>query len=417
MKTEMKSIKTLADFYKSMRLLHEIRVKIVSKITNSEILNMKDLKSLEQIKDQLLAIPKKKDLFKLKTIQGQSILLELDYELGELERDNVFLKHGYKALKQYMCKIHNNYLEDVNRGLDFLKRHQYKHFVTDRDGTISNYCGRYQSSVQPIYNALCLSEFAKTIEGQSIILTSAPLLDMGLADISVQPENEYILAGSKGREILINGKKQVYPIAETEQQKLDELNYAIDSLLKNEEYATFKYIGSGLQHKFGQTTLARQDKNNSILDEKSLALKKKIESLLNDLDPNEQFFSLEDTGKDLEIMLKIKSDKDNLEEFDKGHGLKFIMNHLDENIQNQRVLICGDTASDVHLITAAQDLGAIVTTVFVTEDETLKNSVKSICKDSFFVSSPDVLIYMFFKYSKHNQSWKNPLSLFLSLIN
>lgn len=410
------SIKTLAEFYTCMRLLREARAKIVNAINESETVDVKDLKYLEQIKIKLEDIPKKEEFFELKTNQGKSITLELDYELSELKKDDIFLKHGHKALKEHMCKIHKNYEEEVNNGFDFLKQYSFKHFVTDRDGTVSNYCGRYQSSIQPIYNALCLSELKKAIEGRCIILTSAPLLDIGLADVSVQPEGEYILAGSKGRELLLDHEKHTYPIEEHQQQKLDELNEAIDKLLEIEEFTSFRFIGSGLQHKFGQTTLARQDKNHSISEKKSLNLKQNIEDLLQKLDPDATIFSLEDTGKDLEIMLKIKSYKNNLEEFDKGNGLKFIMKHLGEDLRNENILICGDTASDVPLISAAQELGANVTSVFVTEDESLKDLVRVKCNDSFFVSSPDVLIYMLYKYSKHQISW-NPLSLFLSLIN
>lgn len=410
------SIKTLFEFYRSMHDLKGIRQKIIDRINTGDTINVIDLKKLDEIKLQLEDIPKKEDQFVLKTNQGQAILLELDYELSELQKDDIFLKHGFIALEEHLSKLHHNFRDQVEAGLTFLKRHGYKHFVTDRDGTVSNYCGRYQSSIQPIYNAVCLSDFTKNVEGRSIILTSAPLFDIGLADISIQPEEEFILAGSKGREMLVDNQKKVYPIAEEEQEKLDQLNEAIEELLKHKEYATFRYIGSGLQYKFGQTTLARQDKNGSISNKKSQSFKEKIQELLHDLDPDNQFFSLEDTGKDLEIMLNIKSGNNELEEFDKGHGLKFIFDQLNENINNERVLICGDTASDVPLISAAQELGATVTSVFVTDDDALKKSVKSICKDSFFVSSPDILIYMLFKYSKNQNSW-NPLSIFLSLIN
>lgn len=409
-------IKTLAEFYTCMQLLQQARAKIVNAINVSDTIDVKDLKYLEQIKINLEDIPRNGNLYELKTSQGKSIELELDYELHELRKDDIFLKHGHKALKDHMCKIHKNYEQEVNDGFEFLKKHSFKHFVTDRDGTITNYCGRYQSSIQSIYNALCLSEFKKAIDGRSIILTSAPLQDIGLADVSIQPEGEFILAGSKGRELLLDYKKHTFPIEEHQQRKLNELNEAIDKLLEREEFSSFRYIGSGLQHKFGQTTLARQDKNNSISAKKSQELKNSIENLLQKLDPSNSYFSLEDTGKDLEIMLKINSGTNNLEEFDKGHGLKFIMKHLDEDIRNESLLICGDTASDVPLITAAQHLGAGVTSVFVTEDENLKDLVKAKCKDAFFVSSPDVLIYMLYKYSKHQNSW-NPVNLFLSLVS
>jgi predicted RNA-binding protein len=401
MRSDTMNILALSDFYKSMRFLKETRQSIMSTVKEEESINTKDLKALEEIKQKLEGIPKKGKFFELKTEQNEVITLELDYELSELKKDEIFLKYGHDALEEYLAKIHKNYNQDIQEGLDFLKPYNFKHFVTDRDGTISNYCGRYQSSIQPVYNAICLSKFREVIEGKAIILTSAPLFEIGLADVSIQPKDEYILAGSKGREMLMDNKKYTYPIPDEQQEKLDILNHAIEELLLSKKYASFKFIGSGLQYKFGQTTLARQDKNNSISEEKSLQLKTEIESLLQELDPEKSFFSLEDTGKDLEIMLNVNSHAEKLEEFDKGHGLNFIVKHLGEALKNETVLVCGDTHSDIPLITSAQDLGANVISIFVTDDEGLKRNVRAVCKSSFFVSSPDVLVYMLFKYSKN----------------
>jgi hydroxymethylpyrimidine pyrophosphatase-like HAD family hydrolase len=414
--SELTTTQTLTDFYENMRLLHKIRTSILNSILNSETISIKDLISLERIKHALEDIPKENGKYKLQSGQGADIFLELDYELGELKKDNIFLKYGHRALKKHMTKIHPDYLKEVDDGLNFLKKYEFEHFITDRDGTVSNYCGRYLSSIQSIYNALSLSEFSKTIQGRCIILTSAPLLNNGLKEVSIQPENEYILSGSKGREIIINGKNHTLPIKENEQQKLDELNQQISKLLNQQEFSVFRHIGSGYQQKFGQITLARQDKNNSIAQHKSLELKQNVLNIVDKIDPEKIYFGVEDTGQDLEIMLKVKSDNNQLKEFDKGNGLKFIMQELNENIDNRTVLICGDTASDVPMLKAAQELGAEVVSVFVTKDESLKSSVRSICKQSYFVSSPDALIYMLFKYSKRQDSW-NPLSLFLSLVN
>ena len=51
----------------------------------------------------------------------------------------------------------------------------FHNLITDRDGTINNYCGRYKSSVQSAYNSIFLSRFATDCCQNSIILTAAPL--------------------------------------------------------------------------------------------------------------------------------------------------------------------------------------------------------------------------------------------------
>jgi thioredoxin reductase len=89
---------------------------------------------------------------------------------------------------------------------------------------------------------------------------------------------------------------------------------AIEELLEKPEFSPFRYIGSGLQYKFGQTTLARQDKNLSIPKTKSIHLKEEVQKLINKTDPKQKYFWLEDTGKDLEIMLTV-SKNDQVEVF------------------------------------------------------------------------------------------------------
>ena len=392
----------LADFYTQMRMLRETRCSIVSALhSDQDQIDDQYIIQLKRTEDQLRAIPKKNGLYQLKTCEDDEILLELDYELSELEKDRIYLEQGQKALEDHLANIHTDFKKQVKQGVEFLNNKKFDHFITDRDGTIANYCGRYQSSIQPIYNAIFLSDFAKKISGKSVILTSAPLYHIGLLEISVQPKEDYVLAGSKGREFVdVNGDKFQYPIEEKQQKKLEQLNEAIEKILEKKEFSAFRYIGSGLQHKFGQTTLARQDKNKSIPEERSQQLKQSVEQLLKNLDPDGQFFRLEDTGKDLEIMLTVKKDKQKeVEDFNKGHGVKFIAKKLKLETQNKKMLICGDTASDLPILQAAKDLQADVTCIFVTTDDALKKEVREICPDAFIVSTPDVLVTLLQKYA------------------
>lgn len=67
-------------------------------------------------------------------------------------------------------------------------------WVTDRDGTINNYCGRYMSSTQAAYNAICCARFAAICCSRSIVLTSAPLTSPGYVDVSVVPRGLFAVA-------------------------------------------------------------------------------------------------------------------------------------------------------------------------------------------------------------------------------
>ena len=392
----------LADFYIQMRILRETRAFIVSALRSTDDLLENDfIKQLKRAEDQLHSIPKKDGCYILKTHDNEEVHLELDYELGELKKDRIYLEKGQKALQEYLANINPNFNEELEEGLEFLGKRKFHHFITDRDGTVSNYCGRYQSSIQAIYNAIYLSDIARKIPGKSVVLTSAPLYRIGLVDISVQPKEDFVLAGSKGRELQDEkGHQYHYPIDKKQQEKLDQLNEAIEELLEKPEFSPFRYIGSGLQYKFGQTTLARQDKNRSIPESRSLDLKEKVQKLILETDPQHEHFRLEDTGKDLEIMLTI-SENDQVEDFNKGHGVKFIAQKLKLPMKGKNVLICGDTASDLPMLTAAKELGAQVSCIFVTTDSDLQKEVRQSCEDALIVSSPDVLVSLLYHYAKN----------------
>ena len=392
----------LADFYMQMRMLRETRAFIVSALRSTDDLLENDfIKQLQRAEDQIQGIPKKSGCYTLKTHDDEEVHLELDYELGELKKDRIYLEKGQKALQEHLADINPNFNEELEKGLEFLGKRKFHHFITDRDGTVSNYCGRYQSSIQAIYNAIYLSDIARKIPGKSVILTSAPLYRIGLVDISVQPKEDFVLAGSKGRELQDeNGQQYHYPIDKEQQEKLDKLNEAIEELLEKPEFSPFRYIGSGLQYKFGQTTLARQDKNRSIAESKSLHLKEEVQKLINRTDPKQEHFRLEDTGKDLEIMLTV-SKNDQVEDFNKGHGVKFIAQKLKLPMKEKNVLICGDTASDLPMLTAAKEMGAHVTCIFVTTDTELQKEVTRYCEDALIVSSPDVLVSLLYHYAKN----------------
>ena len=85
-------------------------------------------------------------------------------------------------------------------------------------------------------------------------------------------------------------------------------------------------IGSGLQKKFGQTTIARQDITDSVPSQESIEFRRTLQNLVTELDPDGQFFRIEDTGLDIEIILTVPSDAsvEELTDFSKGNGVGFL---------------------------------------------------------------------------------------------
>lgn len=388
---------TINDFYDAMRILKEVRSELINTYLETGEFPEELVSSIGSIQQELKNLPKNEDYYILRTKTHDTLAIELDYELNELEKDSCLFNDGIEGVEFFLRENHSRFDEEVKKGLSFLNDKTFEYFFTDRDGTISNYCGRYLSSVQGVANAVMLNKFSQKIADKRVIITAAPLLKGGLTEVSIQP-GEFILAGSKGREFLDeDGKYYALPIEAEKQSMLYALYNALEELLKRKEYSIFKYVGSGLQRKFGEVALARQNKDYSIPEEKSLDFKAKVIEHINKTDPKGNTLVLDDTGKDLEINLSFDNNKG--KDFNKGNGIGFITETLNLDLKNKHVLICGDTFSDVSMLSVAQELGAHLSTIFVTENDDLKQKVSSIVDNAFFVSSPDVLVYALYKHA------------------
>jgi hypothetical protein len=386
---------SLNEFYDLMLLSRDIRRNIVSDYFNEYQLN-RYANKLQDIENTLKEIDTESQRYKLFTDTNSYILTDLNYELQELGKDIAFCQKGFEAINQIHESKHDYFFNEVNETIQFLKTIDKPHFITDRDGTINNYCARYQSSIQSAYNAIWLTKFCNTYTKSATILTSAPLSSPGILDVSVSTEKDFIIAGSKGREFLQNGQKYELEIALDQKDMLNKLNTSILEITKLSNFKKFALIGSGLQFKFGQTTLARQDINHSISKPESLKLLREIEQIIHKIDPNRKYFRIEDTGMDIEIMLTVK-DSSGIKDFDKGNGIEFINKTLNLQYENSACLVCGDTFSDISMAKELVKTNDNVFTIFVTQNSKLIEELRrSFRKEQLrIVSNPDVLITSF----------------------
>jgi hypothetical protein len=353
---------------------------------------------LDQALKSLRAVPRENGLYRLEH-DGRPVQLELRYETDELERDILYLRGGEKALLEHLGNRQPSFSEEVERTVGFLTGTKFNNFITDRDGTVNNYCGRYRSSIQSAYNAVFLYRFARHME-YAVLLTSAPLKNIGLVDISVMPSGHLLYAGSKGREFIDKeGRYRTFPIDPDKESMLNKLNAQLENLLAQPEYQVYSLIGSGLQFKFGQTTVARQDINHSIPDQQSNMFLGVVRSLVRDLDPDSTFFRIEDTGMDIEIILTISDDssgQESIRDFDKGDGIRFLDRELGMELGRYPSLVCGDTRSDIQMVRASLAANRDMTwSIFVSDDEQVRTTLNRECPNIVFVSSPDVLVSAF----------------------
>jgi len=386
-------IRTLKEFYALMGETRDLRVRIVKNIFDDKQTEPGWIESLKNALASLVNIPMERGKRVLFLDDSKKMPVDLVYEITELEKDLFYLENGEEKFIEYLEDLHSGFREQVNSSVKLLEGLNFNCFITDRDGTINNYCGRFRSSVQSVYNSLFLVRFAAQRTVNPVIVTSAPLKNFGVMDVSINPETSVIYAASKGREFVdLSGVRRTYPIDKKRQDQLDHLNKRLLSLVKDPVFEKFSLIGSGFQRKFGQTTIARQDISGSIPENESDNFLKKIKSIVSDLDPQNKNFRIEDTGLDIEIILTIGDSRSGFKDFDKGDAIKFLDEGLMLGMTDGPHLICGDTCSDIPMLEAAKEKTDNTWAIFVTKDRKLAVKVRDVCPNSIIVTEPDILI-------------------------
>jgi hypothetical protein len=382
-------MRTLAEFYDLMMKTRTVR-RMLAEFYLAGSIKLEEVDGLRNALDALEELRTENDGYEFLTKEGGRVTsVALDYETEELEKDLFFFDHGEEAFYRYIADRVPELDAQVGAVSELLRPAAGSTFITDRDGTVNNYCGRYRSSVQSAYNAIHLTRFARARASNAVILTSAPLENFGLLDLTVSPERTFIMAGSKGREFRdAAGRQHSLPIETEKQQKLEELNRRLSELVESPEYEEFALIGSAVQFKFGQTTVARQDMYGSIDPGRSEAFFERVKRLTSEVDPEGETFRLEDTGYDIEIILtREEGDRD----FNKGDGVEFVDRVLGLGLDGPTI-VCGDTASDVPMVEQVARRSNDLRTIFVTKDDALKKEVESHSPQTVFVDQPDALV-------------------------
>jgi len=384
---------TLKEFYELMENSAPPRRRLVEAVLSHQAPDVADIAALRSCLAALEAMPEKNNMRLLSLDGGGEMELDLSYETGELRKDILYLEEGEHALMDFMRRTHADFDKHVEKGVELLSGIQCNCFISDRDGTVNNYCGRYRSSIQSAYNAVFLTRFARKHATNPVLLTSAPLRDIGIVDVSVAPPRTFVYAASKGRECLdLTGQRRTHPIPKDKQAVLDAFNMLLEKLVESPGYEKFGLIGSGLQRKFGQTTVARQDISQSVPEEESQAFMQHVQELMRKVDPESKHLRLEDTGLDIEIILTIEHATGGLKDFDKGDGVEYLDEALSLNLDQGPHLICGDTNSDVPMLRTAMHHSNETRAIYVTRKPELQQAVKEACPYSAIVPEPDMLV-------------------------
>lgn len=391
-----RDIALLQDFYELMEQTAVVRRELIADILADAPASRHHVASLRAALDNLKAIaaPEADNPFArhLALDDDHLVSVDLTYEITELARDIAYLELGEAALLTILEDKLPGLRTQTQQLAQALGGTPYRCLITDRDGTVNNYCGRYRSSIQSVYNALFLTRFVRNKTLFPIVVTSGPLTGPGLLDVSVMPEKTMIMAASKGREFIdLQGAYQAFPAEEHQTALLKTLHQRLQTLINDPTRRKFGLIGSGLQVKFGQLTVARQDISGFVPENESRAFLTDVTRLVREFDPDETRLRIEDTGLDIEIILTIESDS-GLKDFDKGDGVAFLDQALGLDLVQGPHLVCGDTSSDLPMLRVTMEKCPETRAVFVTRKKELHQAVLKICPQALIVPEPDVLV-------------------------
>jgi len=243
-----------------------------------------------------------------------------------------------------------------------------QYFFSDRDGTLRSYACSYASSIQGAYSGVIQATFAQRCAQYAAIVTSAPLRDLGILDVSVMPDGCFCLGASGGREWYVNAARRFKDasLADADLRLLDQLADRLAALMEaDERFRQFAWLGSCLQRHYGHVTVARQDVYGSIDAAVSLewcaapcspalwpqlSLVRRFGAVcrvVDELDPEGRRLHVVDSGTDVKVHVKAKLSG---QTFTKGHGIRLFAAHMQLDLRRGNALVMGDSETDLPML-------------------------------------------------------------------
>ncbi|CAJ0564967.1 unnamed protein product, partial [Mesorhabditis spiculigera] len=343
-----------------------------------------------------------------------SIKYDIHDELSELHKDLAFLQfiqsddtHNVESFVETLSGFHPDgpaiFHEEVARAVELLNEgDHFQHFFTDRDGTLKSYSCSYPTSVQPAYSAVIQAQFARKCAQVCAIVTTSPLVHIGILNMLTLPEGYYAYGASAGREWYINPALQ-FKDDSLSDEDLNLLNLAfekVEDLLAKPQFRNFTWIGSGLQKHYGHITIARQNQEKSMHRVLGNLLSAEVQKIVKELDPDGSSLVLKDGEFEIKIYTRTFDSEMNIDGkiFNKGHGVRLLKKKLNLKMQIGNILVCGDSENDLPMLEEClEEAKDRVYTLWVTRSKPLKEKVSKLCAQYGnshvgFVSCPGVLL-------------------------
>ncbi|KAK6033250.1 trehalose-6-phosphate synthase domain protein [Ostertagia ostertagi] len=383
-------IRQIADFYLLMAQTAQIRRQIVEVVLKGMPIRPHFALSLENAKNSLE-----------NCCMADSNLLVLETTTHSEDDDvatNTHATFDITTLGSFHPSGPTAFAAEVEKAAALLSLGDHFHYLfTDRDGTLKSYSCSYPTSVQPAYSAVIQAQFARRCAQFCAIVTTAPLVHIGILNVSTMPEGYYAYGASAGREWYFNPAMQFKDdsVSDADLMLLNKAFDMVEDLLEKPEFRNLTWVGSGLQKHYGHITIAKQDVNNSIPPRKSMQLFVEVSKIVNEVDPTGAILTIRENEYDIKIYTKAKLSG---RIFNKGHGVRLIERKMGMQLQDGNILVCGDSDTDLPMLEECLSVAPPnVYTIWVTKDEALQEKVTQTCarfhnNNVTFVSCPEVLL-------------------------
>ncbi|CAJ0922704.1 unnamed protein product, partial [Mesorhabditis belari] len=412
----MTTVSQLSDFFVLMEKTAQVRRQIVESVMKGLPIRQHAQLSLENNSlENSCKYGTTQMTLKTDDDDGQQldITFAIHDELSELHKDIAFLQfvqsddmHNVENFVETLSGFHPDgpaiFQEEVAQACALLNEgDHFQHFFTDRDGTLKSYSCTYPTSVQPAYSAVIQAQFARKCAQVCAIVTTSPLVHIGILNMITLPEGYYAYGASAGREWYINPALQ-FKDDSLSDEDLNLLNQAfekVEDLLAKPQFRNFTWIGSGLQKHYGHITIARQNQEKSMQKALGNMLFNEVSEIVNDVDPAGKNLVLKDGEFEMKIYAKtFDSENINGKIFNKGNGVRLLKKKLNLKLTIGNILVCGDSENDLPMLEVClEHAKEQVFTIWVTRDEKLRQKVISLClqygnSHVAFVSCPGVLL-------------------------
>ena len=324
---------------------------------------------------------------------GEDVSLSLDLaeEISQLENDLAYLEDGRDALVKRLGKHRPGLRDAIRRGLKNIAGETVNTLICDCDALYRPASQRLLTTIQPAWNAVAASRFAMARSKKPVLWSDAPLTGPGIIDRATMPPQTFAYAASLGRQWQTpDGDQGEAPLSQEKADLLEAINTRLAALMADPAWIAFTCVGTGLQFRRGETSIARQDASASIDEDASLALLEHVHDVVDAVDPERLHFRVDDDGHDITIT-PTAANRDLWNDFSPAEGLRNLNAALGLHLETGPHLICCTGPQGVSLLAAMAGYTTDLRAIFVTDRDDLAHRATTICPRTAIVRHPDTV--------------------------